>query len=69
MQTLDPGNDEFMDKLTELRDSVEHHVEEEESELFPKSQKVLGQARLEEMGRQMEQMKTGKSATATNRRQ
>jgi hemerythrin-like domain-containing protein len=57
-----------MDKLTELRDSVEHHVEEEENEMFPKAEKVLGESRLQEMGRQMEQMKQGKSATATNRR-
>ncbi|HJQ71305.1 MAG TPA: hemerythrin domain-containing protein [Blastocatellia bacterium] len=69
MSTMSPGSDEFMDKLTELRDSVEHHVEEEENEMFPKAEQVLGQSRLQEMGRQMEQMKQGRSATATNRRQ
>ncbi|HEX5731623.1 MAG TPA: hemerythrin domain-containing protein [Blastocatellia bacterium] len=69
MATMNPGSDEFMDKLTELRDSVEHHVEEEEHEMFPKAEKVLGQSRLQEMGRQMEQIKQGQSATATNRRQ
>ena len=68
MAALSPGNDEFMDKLTELRDSVEHHVEEEENEMFPKAEKVLGESRLQEMGRQMQQMKEGKSATATNKR-
>ena len=67
MQTLNPGNADFMDKLVELRDAVEHHVDEEESELFPKAQKVLGQSRLDEMGRQMQQMKQGKSSTATNK--
>lgn len=69
MSSLSPGDDEFMDKFTELRDSVEHHVEEEESEMFPKAEKVLGQSRLQEMGRQMEQMKQRKTATATNKRQ
>jgi hemerythrin superfamily protein len=68
MTALSPGNDEFMDKLTELRDSVEHHVEEEENEMFPKAEKVLGESRLQEMGRQMQQMKEGKSATATSKR-
>jgi len=67
MATLNPGNDEFMDKLTELRDAVEHHVKEEENEMFPKAQEVLGQSRLQDMGRQMEQMKQSKSQTATNK--
>jgi len=68
MTSLNPGDDEFMDKLTELRDSVEHHVEEEESEMFPKAEKVLGQSRLQELGRQMQQMKQSKSSVATNKR-
>ena len=68
MTALSPGNDEFMDKFTELRDAVEHHVEEEENEMFPKAEKALGESRLQEMGRQMQQMKEGKSATATNKR-
>ncbi len=68
MSTMTPGDDEFMDKLTELRDSVEHHVEEEETEMFPKAERVLGQSRMQELGRQMQQMKQGKGATATNQR-
>ena len=67
MSALSPREDAFMDKLTELRDAVEHHVEEEETNIFPKAQKAMGQSRLDEMGRQMEQMKQAKSVTATNR--
>jgi hemerythrin-like domain-containing protein len=67
MSSLSPGDDEFMDKLMELRDAVEHHVEEEENEMFPKAEQILGQSRLQEMGRQMQQMKQGKSATAVNK--
>lgn len=66
LSTLAPSNDEFMDKLTEMRDAIEHHVEEEENEMFPKAEQILGQARLQEMGRQMQQMKQGKSATASS---
>lgn len=69
MSGINPGNDEFMDKLTELRDAIEHHVEEEENEMFPNAEKLLGQTRLQEMGRQMQQMKLGKTSTATNIRQ
>lgn len=68
MTTLNPGNDEFMDKLVELRESVEHHVDEEENEMFPKAERILGRERLMEMGRQMQQMKQGRSATTTNSR-
>ena len=68
MSSLSPGDDDFMDKLTELRDAVEHHVEEEENEMFPKAEQILGQNRLQEMGRQMQQVKQGKSATAVNRK-
>ena len=69
MTSINPGSDEFMDKLTELRDAIEHHVEEEEGEMFPNAEKLLGQSRLQEMGRQMQQMKLGKTSTATNIRQ
>jgi hemerythrin-like domain-containing protein len=32
---------------------IEHHVKEEEEELFPKVEKKLGDERLEELGKQM----------------
>ena len=35
--------------------------------MFPKAEKVLGQSRLQELGRQLEEMKQSKSATATNK--
>jgi len=68
MSGMAPSNDEFSGKLAELRENVEHHVEEEENEMFPKAERILGQHRLEEMGNQMQQMKQGMSATATKRR-
>ena len=69
MSGLQAGNEEFMSMMSDLREAVEHHVEEEENELFPKAQEILGDSRLQEMGRQMMQMKQGKSATATPKRQ
>ena len=69
MSGMQSGNDEFLSLMSDLRDAVEHHVEEEENELFPQAQQILGDSRLQEMGQQMMQMKQGKSATATQKRQ
>lgn len=56
--------DDWSDKLSDLKDDIEHHVDEEENEMFPKAERLLGEERLEEMGRQMEEAKRGRSANA-----
>jgi hemerythrin superfamily protein len=49
-----PASDETFDaKLKVLKEQVEHHVEEEESDLFPKSKKVLDADQLEALGQEM----------------
>ncbi|HEY7912220.1 MAG TPA: hemerythrin domain-containing protein [Blastocatellia bacterium] len=68
MTAMSLRDDEFMDKLIELRESVSHHVEEEESEMFAKAEKILGRERLNQMGGEMMQMKQGRSRKATNPR-
>ncbi|MET8000247.1 hemerythrin domain-containing protein [Nonomuraea glycinis] len=45
-----PGTKEFRETLEKLVDSVNHHVEEEESELLPKLARQAGAKRLEELG-------------------
>jgi hemerythrin superfamily protein len=49
------GDDDFEFKCTVLQEVVEHHVKEEEKEFFPKVEKALGKARLEELGAEMEE--------------
>ncbi len=55
-------------KLKVLKENVEHHVEEEEGDMFPKSREVLSKEQIEELGTQMEAEKENKkkqmSATA-----
>ncbi|MCA1605732.1 MAG: hypothetical protein LC775_09725 [Acidobacteria bacterium] len=57
-------SEDWEDQLSELKGDIEHHVDEEESEMFPQAEELLGQRRLQETGRQMEEMKRGQSATA-----
>lgn len=52
-----PNEEEFQEALAELRSRLEDHIEEEENELFPQAEQLLGQQRLQEMGRQMQAIK------------
>jgi hemerythrin superfamily protein len=48
------SEDEAFDaKVTVLMENVRHHVEEEESELLPQSEKILGTDELTRLGEQM----------------
>jgi hypothetical protein len=49
-----PPNEEWDAKLTVLKENVEHHVEEEEGELFDKAEKVLSEEQIDRLGAEME---------------
>jgi hemerythrin-like domain-containing protein len=51
------GSEEFDAKAKVLADLVEHHAEEEETQMFPKAQKALGAERLRELGEELRQRK------------
>ena len=52
------GEDEsFAMKLKVLKEDVEHHVEEEQNEMFPDAKKFLGEKRLVELGASLDQRK------------
>ncbi|MFY9555801.1 MAG: hemerythrin domain-containing protein [Blastocatellia bacterium] len=51
-------------KLTVLKENIEHHVEEEEGEMFKKARKVLTDKQVEELGARMEAAKKKLSASA-----
>jgi hypothetical protein len=49
------GKADFDAKCKVLKEMVEHHVEEEEAEFFPKCETVLGPDELEALGDEMEE--------------
>jgi hemerythrin superfamily protein len=53
---MSPEDAQFDAKVTVLREQVEHHVEEEEGELFPRVKKMFKEDELEDLGMVMEDM-------------
>ncbi|GEN11749.1 Hemerythrin HHE cation binding domain-containing protein [Myxococcus fulvus] len=52
---MSPDDEEFDPKMKVLQEQIEHHVEEEEGELFKKVRKLLSKEQLEDLGILMEQ--------------
>jgi len=50
LEKMPPDHDRFDAKVTVLIENVRHHVEEEEKELFPQVNKLLGREALNELG-------------------
>ncbi|HXH39439.1 MAG TPA: hemerythrin domain-containing protein [Thermoanaerobaculia bacterium] len=51
------GGPEFAAKAKVLKELVEHHAGEEETEMFPKARKVLSRTELQDLGDRMRQRK------------
>jgi hemerythrin superfamily protein len=54
---LDPKDERFDAKVTVLREIVEHHVDEEEHELFPQLRSAVGRNELRELGERIAEAK------------
>jgi hypothetical protein len=72
LESSNAPEDEWDAKLTVLKENVEHHVEEEEGELFSKARQALSKQEIEELGVEMEAEKAsqlgGPSGSKTNTR-
>jgi hemerythrin superfamily protein len=56
LSAASPSDDDFEDKMDDLKSSVLHHAKEEEKEMFSEAREHLA-GRLEEIGRQLEERK------------
>jgi iron-sulfur cluster repair protein YtfE (RIC family) len=57
LSKMTPRDEQFDAKVTVLKENIEHHVKEEEGELFPDAKKLVSKERLEELGTAMEARK------------
>lgn len=56
LSVMKPGEEMFDSRFTVLSEFIEHHVKEEENELFPKVRRLKA-LNLEDLGEQMQQLK------------
>lgn len=54
---MQPEDERFTAKATVLIESVEHHIEEEETGWFPKLREAVGRTELREMGTRMAELR------------
>ena len=57
LDAMPVGSETWTAKLKVLKENVEHHVEEEEDEMFSSAREVLSKEQIEELGTRMEAAK------------
>jgi hemerythrin-like domain-containing protein len=62
------ADDQWQAKAKVLRENVEHHVDEEENQLFKKASKVLSTEEIETLGEEMQAEKDRKQRTAAKKK-
>ena len=58
LDALNKDDEQWLPKFTVLKENVEHHVEEEEGEMFKEARKSIEKEELEQLGDQMSAEKT-----------
>ena len=64
----DAASDEFGAKAKVLKDLVEHHAQEEETEMFPRAMKLMDREELLRLGGELAQAKESMAGEATSKR-
>ena len=55
LKKTDPGTELFSARAKVLKDLVEHHAEEEETELFPRVRELMDRSSLKELGARLQE--------------
>jgi hemerythrin-like domain-containing protein len=67
LRALQGSDEKFESKAAVLKESVEHHADEEEKDLFPAAEREFDDARLRELGKQMAALKSRLAGAETRR--
>ncbi|HEX5148558.1 MAG TPA: hemerythrin domain-containing protein [Candidatus Limnocylindrales bacterium] len=57
LEAMDVDDENWGAKAVVMKENIEHHIEEEEGEMFTAARQVFDRAELEDLGRRMEQRK------------
>jgi hemerythrin superfamily protein len=64
IEAMQPEDSGYVPTVQRLKQLVQHHVQEEENELFPKVRQALGAEKLEQIGAQIDEMKKASAPRA-----
>jgi hemerythrin-like domain-containing protein len=60
LQKMPPSDERWGAKLTVLKENIEHHIEEEEGDMFKTARSILSDEQLEALGAQMRELRARK---------
>ena len=66
IKAMSPDDETFAAKVTVLQESVEHHIDEEEKEMFPKVRKAFDDEQLRAMGKAIAETKVASGVPMEN---
>ncbi len=64
LEAMPIDDEEWNDTLLELKSNVEHHVDEEENEMFERARTVLSQEQIDDIGNRIEEAKRQQKAAS-----
>jgi hypothetical protein len=65
IEGVEPSDETWMAKFTVMKENLEHHIEEEEGEMFNQAEKVFDDDELEELGDRMHARKEELKSTSS----
>lgn len=57
LEGVEPTDEQWAAKFAVMKENIEHHIEEEEGEMFPKARQILSDDELGRLGERMSELK------------